>query len=949
MRARETDGPFVGFLGALRSSGFDVSIERQIQLRRLLNQRNFVITASKLKLYLCPLFAESEDRQREFYRLFDLHFPHFHNDRSPEAEQVATRAAAQSNELRYMRFLLLLVVAAGALGLLFFEIQHEFNGRGKSDDHDLENVQKQPAPKKPVPTDSENQEPRSTRKEIWFPIGLAALLLANELGYKLHRRRIKKRPALSYTPPSFVTLVPSAPRSMSLFSRAESRACAQVMRIRTPGEMRIIDVEKTVAASIRALGFPELRYRHRSRPSEFLVLIEKRCSRDHLALMFEEMIESLRMEGTLVSIWYLSPPSSLCTNARQRPRCSLNELYEKFPDHNLIVMGDVTSLFDTVKGDLHPYGIDMQRWTNRTFLTPKQRRHWGPFEVAASQVFHVSTASFSSLSKIFSQVNQSYARVTRNKLAMKEIEWAFQDYEDVRSTATLRTYLGSTAFDLLGACALAPEIQWELTLRLAERVLGDELAEESAFKLFRLPWFRHGSMPPRLQQQLSMVLPTSVKRIARDTIVELLHRSLKTEDVSFAAINGRLEIVVQRWELNPIDRLEIQEDEAKTLIAASSRKDGLTQVLPLWCRKVAYRHGLPMLGVTDWMQGLSSAILCYLGLVRLLGPTPALCTAAFVAAVIAVRPKSMSLVSRSRRVRRLIPTLYEDSITKPFLQEGPVSGVAFSADGKRVVSCSQNGIAKVWDISSREELLSMSGFWWLTDVKCSHDGKWIAAASKNGSVCVWEAHNGSAVQLLVGHSAGVTKIAFSKRGDLLATVSSDRTGKVWSVARWEEILSLSGHDEKLSGVAFSPDSTVVLTSSYDGTTRVWDVATGNQKLIINHHDTAITCLAISPDGRYLATGGFDRRAMIWDLAENVRVGQFVGHKDAIYDLAYAPDGKKLATASLDGTVRMWDIETGEQSRILEYSAPVSCVAFSSDGRKMVAGKTDGSSTVTYIR
>ena len=97
--------------------------------------------------------------------------------------------------------------------------------------------------------------------------------------------------------------------------------------------------------------------------------------------------------------------------------------------------------------------------------------------------------------------------------------------------------------------------------------------------------------------------------------------------------------------------------------------------------------------------------------------------------------------------------------------------MAFSADGKRIVSGSEDKTVKVWDADKGTETLTLKGH---TDavnsVAFSADGKRIVSGSEDKTVKVWDADKGTATLTLKGHTplSAVCPIARTASASLVA-------------------------------------------------------------------------------------------------------------------------------------------------------------------------------------
>lgn len=112
--------------------------------------------------------------------------------------------------------------------------------------------------------------------------------------------------------------------------------------------------------------------------------------------------------------------------------------------------------------------------------------------------------------------------------------------------------------------------------------------------------------------------------------------------------------------------------------------------------------------------------------------------------------------------------------------QGPVSCVAYSPDGKRIVGRSGDNTVKVWDADTGQKILTLkhdaSAF---SSLAYSPDGKWIVSGNHDNSLTVWDAETGLKIRTIKGHNNPVWCVAFSPDGKRIASGSDDLTIKIW--------------------------------------------------------------------------------------------------------------------------------------------------------------------------
>jgi WD40 repeat protein len=275
---------------------------------------------------------------------------------------------------------------------------------------------------------------------------------------------------------------------------------------------------------------------------------------------------------------------------------------------------------------------------------------------------------------------------------------------------------------------------------------------------------------------------------------------------------------------------------------------------------------------------------------------------------------------------------------------GSIYSVAFSPDGKYILTGSQDGTARLWDVQKGEEvrrfIVHKGG---VSAVAFSPDGKLVVTGGNDGTVRLWDDKSGDEIKEFTGHANGVSAVAFSHNGKYLLTAGGDNTARLWDVETGELLQSFTGHSSFVSDVAFSPDDGYVLTGSFDTTARVWETTTGKELHAFTGHTqySSVTSAAFSPDGKYVLTGNRDHTAQLWEVETGVEIRTFSDHTDSVNDVAFSPDGQYVLTGSEDKTVRLWNIQSGQEVRqFIGHQAGVKAVGFSPDGQYVLSGGED---------
>jgi WD40 repeat protein len=267
---------------------------------------------------------------------------------------------------------------------------------------------------------------------------------------------------------------------------------------------------------------------------------------------------------------------------------------------------------------------------------------------------------------------------------------------------------------------------------------------------------------------------------------------------------------------------------------------------------------------------------------------------------------------------------------------------AFSPDGARVLTASEDKTARLWSVSTGKQIAILQGHDdGLTSATFSSDGARVVTASRDKTVRVWDTATGQEIKALRGHTDVVNSAVFSQNGKLVLSASKDKTARIWNVETGETVNVLTGHGEIVNSAVFSPNEKQVVTASEDNTARLWDVATGHELKAFRGHQNAVNSAIFSSDGMRVLTASDDKTAGIWDATTGEEKIVLRGHSDLINSAVFSPDGSRVLTASNDKTARLWDSTTGKEAvALVGHTYFVKSAVFSPDGAFVVTASAD---------
>lgn len=545
---------FGDFLETLQLRGFNISIGHYLRMQKLLARVGPECMPHELKTLLCPIFATSEREQTRFYEEFDSFFDfESHSESQAVQEPVAPverdpgPRLVRPKPVDHRKKIALLIAVVVVVGMLLY------GSSGSLTDPQTDFPTPSPTPAVvPTPTPPTILSNLDIDPSTLIRILLALLPLLLFALYELYRRLGQRRRRKQWNEREQPGIPIGFKTSLSDVYDADSVThLARLLRTRQSSGTLQLDIGASIAATVKALGFFTLREKSTSKPPEYVVLIDRAAFRDHQARLFYELARRLHAESVFVTCYFfegdprvsfLSPfapveatPVVRSAEAQQKLEeegrraqrgATLEDLHDLYPGHRLLIFGEGADLVDPVTLQTVDWIKSFSHWQERAILTPRPRSLWDEHEFTLRQQFVVMPATLMGLEL----VAESFA--IREPVSIPEHIRTDKSQppryvDSVEGLKELRRYLGEPAFQWLCACAVHPQLQWDLTICLGLQFSTSEnlMTENNLLRVFSLPWFRTGTIPDPFREKLVRELTAGSEAKVRKTIAELMAKA----------------------------------------------------------------------------------------------------------------------------------------------------------------------------------------------------------------------------------------------------------------------------------------------------------------------------------------------------------------------------------------------------------------------------------------
>jgi WD40 repeat protein len=267
---------------------------------------------------------------------------------------------------------------------------------------------------------------------------------------------------------------------------------------------------------------------------------------------------------------------------------------------------------------------------------------------------------------------------------------------------------------------------------------------------------------------------------------------------------------------------------------------------------------------------------------------------------------------------------------------GPISIIAYSPDGQRVLTAGHDATAQLWYPEGgtpvgrpmvHREIVRYAAF--------GPDGRMIVTTSDDGTARLWDGRDGTPIGEPMVHPSQVTTAAFSPDGRTVVTAGRDSSARIWDAATGAPTGIRLTHQGPVIQVAFNADGSSILTASLNGTVRLWQAVPAMRGRWTIPHGGGVVSLSFSDDGRTAVTGSRDRTARLIRVEDGTPIATF-RHEDYVRSVAFLSGGQTVMTASPDETIKLWDAKDGSLVRAVKNISELLTAHPSPDGRRIAA-------------